>query len=1301
MTSGAVARIAASSVALLVVLASGACGGPPAHAPGLAREALPHAFAEAFGVDATGAPREAVKAYVDVIRAAAPADGDPWQVAALEASLDALDARFMPSLGAGARDAALAYRTVDGPAIVDGLGRAASEGRGPFARGLLARGLERLAERRGDAAEAEKQRAASGCVREALVLGPLTWAAVTGVDEPDPLDRADAVIAGSYPVPGAFHGEAHPLVARAQGCAIGLSQESWRPGVRDVIVDVDVPRAQTIGLVLRAHGSAVLRAGGVVVARRPFELGDGEAARFVRVSATAGPLRLIARVGTAKEDDAVELDAFGEDGAPIRAHAPVPGAASAARATATALREAPAPLRDAADAATRADQTLLAATAAIASGSPREAERMLWGIADRADARPDMALVYGRAVETALDLSPATRAERGRSAYERVLEAWPASWEAAVAHAVLAGARRGREEAGIEALRDLDTLRSKAAAGAGGASPLLDAFEALTSGTDHLFDRAHAALDRARGPLAGTTLFADATEAASPEVGLDRVTTACDPARTAAKDTLDCLDALRSTGDRATEWRELARLRALLGAPTKYLAIELHDGATDYAVASRAFRAMSPAERTMTAFALLTRGAAPLVREVAPPDADRLIGLPAPWLEPGEARTNLMHLAATARDAPGSIAPLLRAGGEDPTGDLDATAERLAATDRAQPIMPNSATAILAHVERYEITRDGLLHWLLFDVRRVSGTTDVEENAQAAAPAIWGRATMRALRRRILKKDGRILEPDRTPRASQEHADLSQLEQGDAVEAVYEGWSSPGDTGDLGIDSPDLLPDRTAVHDATVELRTPVNLRGAVWSHPLLGKPTERAVGETRITTWHLGDQLARRVEDGVPKMDRNVGVSFSTAEWGNVARALRESVAALDEHDPEIAAWARDAAATSIGKTPRDTVNAVVIAAGKALREADSGTLSDYGGGIAPVQGQTARTSLTSHDGSRSWLILRSLRELGVPCDLVVAENDPFSADPGFPPHFGRFLHPLIVTHLPPPTGPDGKAGAAGDDVWIDADVAGPPLPAGRGSPELRGRLALRPDGTIAPLPTFGAREDERDEVDVRLALDAQGDARGTFAVVLRGRDAQELSEALFRTVGAERQRALRDVVLAWLPWANVDDVQLASTEGSWQVSLRAEVSVNGYAQLQPAKAPSAPRIGVLPGIDTLHWAWPRARVSSLAATFASRAGRESALAVGAAVQYHVHRRVDLPKGAAVTRMPGPLEVKAKLVDASRKMTVTGDGSILEDDFVLDVATGTIPPAEYDAFVAGAHAADDGFLAAVRVTIP
>jgi hypothetical protein len=364
--------------------------------------------------------------------------------------------------------------------------------------------------------------------------------------------------------------------------------------------------------------------------------------------------------------------------------------------------------------------------------------------------------------------------------------------------------------------------------------------------------------------------------------------------------------------------------------------------------------------------------------------------------------------------------------------------------------------------------------------------------------------------------------------------------------------------------------------------------------------------------------------------------------------------------------------------------VDAIVTAAGKALRESNAATLSDYGGGVAPVQAETARTFLSSHEGSRTWIVARALRELGVARDLVVVENEPYSADPTFPPHFGRFLHPLVVAHV------DGA------DVWIDADVAGPPLPAGRVSPELRGRLALRTDGSIAPLPAIGG-DGERDEIDVRLTLDAQGDARGTFVAMLRGRNAQELAEALFRIVGAERQRALRDVVLAWLPWANVDDVQLASSEGSWQVSLRAEVSVSGYAQQDGAKT------WVLPGLDALHWSWPRARVSTLGATFATRAGRESALALNTAVQYHVHRRVELPKGAIVARMPGPLEVKTSLVEASRRIAV-GDAAgakALDDDFVLGVATGTVPQSDYQAFVSSTHSADDGFLASTRVSMP
>ncbi len=1244
-----------------ILLSCVACARPARTPTGDA--GLASAFAAAFRTDATGDPHDAVGAYLEVVRRAASGDGDPWQLAALQASLDALATRTMPSLGPLAADAALAQRTRETGTIVQALSRQEREAHGAFARALIARALRALAQRRGDPVEAETQRASTGCVRDALVMGPMSWTPITGVIEADPLDHPDAKLESSYGAGDAFDARVHPTLVVGRGCRIDLSAESSGPGVRDVIVDVDVPKAQTIGVVLRAHGAAEVRAGGVTVLRRAFELGDGEAARFVRLHVDAGTLRLLTRVGTARDDDGVEIDVLDETGLPLRAHAPAIGSAAGRAVVRVDGAEASAP------AATTRDEILLAGAGAMAAGDPRTAERALWGPAARPDAPPELALLYGRALETSRDLSTATRAERARGAYERVIDAWPGAWEGTIASAVLAGVRRGRDEGGLEVLRDLDASRPRVPATS---VALLDAFEAMTSGREKLFDRSATALERARGALGSTAFFADAEDMASPRLGLDRAAAACDLGRPIAHDTLDCFDAFQDVGDRAGEAKELARLRALLGAPSRFLSLELRDALArgDEPAALHAFAAMLPAERTLSALSLLSSAS-----------------------DAAQTRALLLHLSPTARDSPMALGPLVDAIGGDTNSAFDDQADRLAAADRAQAILPSAATAILAHAERYDVSAYGMVHWTLFDVRRVSGTTDVEDSPSAPGPDVWGRGTTRTLRRRILKKDGRVVEPDRAPRASQAHADLSQLEQGDVVEALYEGYSLPGDTGDIGIDTPDLLPDRSAVKDATIEIRLPRGLRTSLWSHPLLGKPTEREEDASRILTWHLSDATERRIEDRVPRMDRSVCVSLSTMTWDRVGRAVRETLAAFDEHDPEIAAWAHGVVGEGAHPTPRAAVEAVVAAAGKALREGDSDMLSDYGGGVTSVQDRTARASLSAHQGSRSWLIVRALRELGISSDVVVAEDDPFSADPAFPPHFARFVHPLVVAHLA-----DRVAVAGANDIWIDPDVAGPALPAGRVSPELRGRLALYPDGAIAPLPAppeAAHAHRDQDEVDIRLALDAHGNARGTFTIVLQGRAAQQLSEALFKIVGAERRRALRDVVLAWLPWANVDDVTLSSAEGSWQVRMRADVSVGGYAQAQGDKT------WLLPGVDTLHWVWPKARVSSLGATFAARADRESALALSTAVQYHMHRRVDLPPGAVVAHVPNDVEVSGELLQASRKIGVVKDegASHLDEDFSLGVATGTIAQGDYARFVAAAHAADDGFLASARVS--
>jgi hypothetical protein len=228
--------------------------------------------------------------------------------------------------------------------------------------------------------------------------------------------------------------------------------------------------------------------------------------------------------------------------------------------------------------------------------------------------------------------------------------------------------------------------------------------------------------------------------------------------------------------------------------------------------------------------------------------------------------------------------------------------------------------------------------------------------------------------------------------------------------------------------------------------------------------------------------------------------------------------------------------------------------------------------------------------------------------------------------------------------------------------------------------------------VPSVDQGEGDRDEIDIRLALDPKGDAKGSLTIVLRGHDAQDVSEALFRIVGSERQRALREIVLSWVPFASVDGVALSSSEGSWQVAVRGELTASGYAQKQGAE-------WTLPGMDPVHSLFSRNHVAELGATFAAQGSRESALAINESTQYHVHRRIELPPGASVSRTPGAFALMETHFLAQRKLGTSGQA--IEDDFVLSMPTGTVPPSEYDAFVTDAHKTDDAFLASTWIKPP
>jgi hypothetical protein len=114
------------------------------------------------------------------------------------------------------------------------------------------------------------------------------------------------------------------------------------------------------------------------------------------------------------------------------------------------------------------------------------------------------------------------------------------------------------------------------------------------------------------------------------------------------------------------------------------------------------------------------------------------------------------------------------------------------------------------------------------------------------------------------------------------------------------------------------------------------------------------------------------------------------------------------------------------------------------------------------------------------------------------------------------------------------------------------------------------------------------------------------------------------------------------------------------------------------------------------VHVVFPQHSVGTLGASYASRGARQNALSIDSPLQYHFHRRIELPPGVTVTRAPAALEITDPNVSAHRR--IDQKGQVLEEDFTLSLPTGTVPATRYQAFVEKVQAIDDGFMAGTRL---
>ncbi len=1243
-------RPRSAPAALLVAataLFSAACARPDPRVPGNeGSTGVSKAYVEAFHKEMT----EAAEAgpYLDAVDSAIDKARDPESLAVMVAALDALvegtaGPRMSQPIAYRSRKAFqdITVRLREAWSKLDGSDAETA----PFMRALIARSMNELAQFTGEARGANVWFERRGCVAQATVIGPLDTAPLVSLSGPAKTP-ATGPMPSDYPSPGHFN-RAMRADVPADACSLNVRGASDKPGLREVVLHVDNPVEQRLSFILSTSATTVLEVGGQKVASRSFDAGWSELTTMGSAKVGPGVVRVIVRVADKQDASSIGLSIIGQDGLPVPARAP--------RGDEAAAVKAKEPKEIVFGRSAKEDPSLASnAAALLAIGDARRAEHMLEKalLEKREGHDPAVHLLWIRAMERAGDFADWKRIELTRASADEAKKAMPEAWEAKVVAADLLERRKGPDGV-YEALVELGVTKPDADMSKLGVMELQLVMDlAQKAGLRDVAERAYDELEK-KAP--GAPMVASLDSSMHPRSGRDWSKIACEGGLSRA--TSSCLDSKAALGDRKGALEELTKLRALTSSPRGYLYAEMDllQKMGDDAGALKVYEKMMPWERSTTSvLPILVRMGK---REEAKAYAAREL------------------LRDPAR--PYSIQQVNLAFGDasEDAKRFEEEGRALVQQDKKQRAMPGAATAVLKHVEHYGMDADGLLHIIFYDLRRLAGTTDVENGMRIETPMIDGRGFVRPIRRRIHKADGRTLEVDIGG------GGYSQLETGDYVESFWEGYYLPNELGEYTVDTPDLLPERISVADAEVVLRLPESFSPTFWSHALLGKPVTETKQGYKLIRYKLKSQSARIIEEGLPWLERGVRISFGTMTWDKVGRAVGENIRALDDTDPFIARLAEEAkkpgpsAAPSSGPEDLALVSRVVDHIGKTIKVATGGyELGDSASfGAGGGHGQPIRWMVDDQTGSRTWIIYRVLRELGIKVDLAVAETEPFSAAPNFPPHPGRFRKPLVVAHL------------AQGDVWIDADVQGPPLPPGRISPELAGRSAILSGGQIVPVPV--APDTAIDEAAMDLVLDAQGTAKGTVKIDLRGQQAQYLAEAFNYAVGEERQNMLRSVIQGWLPWASVDEVKLVSKEGSWEVGLVAQVTIPGFGSIEGKEG----KTWILPGYDPAH-------SGTLARAYASKAARESALTIDSPLQYRIKRTIKLPAGVKVEKLAGEVAMRDDVMSASRKVSVAQD--TITEEFVMGLATGTVEAAQYSKFLGDVQAVDSGFMAGIRVRV-
>lgn len=362
----------------------------------------------------------------------------------------------------------------------------------------------------------------------------------------------------------------------------------------------------------------------------------------------------------------------------------------------------------------------------------------------------------------------------------------------------------------------------------------------------------------------------------------------------------------------------------------------------------------------------------------------------------------------------------------------------------------------------------------------------------------------------VQKPDGRILEPEAIGSG---RTSLRGLEIGDYVVVDFVVSRGPRAPAMPGWTASAFYVQvfGTAVGHSSYVARAPVSLGLQVDARNLKVAPPVRE-GDYLVFRHEAKDLPARQPENDAVGPDEvlpwfQVGAGAGPESYGVV---WGDYVASRARVTPEVAAFA---AHVVEGLTPAQrkdreaVVRAVATAVDREVRgRTASNQLSDRGT-HALVRGR----------GNRLLATRAVLNALGVPSRVALVR--PFQADPGrhrFPAG-DLYTYAVLRVDL-----------GEGRHLWLDQNVRGGPI--GTLRPMVAGRPALlladpgRPT-KIVETPTF-PREDERKDMQVGLALDAQGNLMGKGSETYRGFAAAVIRSSLARVDVDRRRQAVESAL-------------------------------------------------------------------------------------------------------------------------------------------------------------------------------